>query len=104
MYKGLRDWCFLPVEIHRKGTTAVNGDKLPGDIVNAFCYIADDIENITDKNGINYTSRMQLFFSEDTLLTDSDRLLYDGKTYDIRRLAKYYDGNTKALSIQVAYL
>jgi len=104
MYNCLKDWAYNPVEIHKYGSTLPNGDSGPETVIDATCYVVTEVQNIVDKNGNDYVSRTQLYFSEEILLVESDRILFEDRLCVVRKISKFYDGSSKSLSIQVVYL
>lgn len=105
MFDSLKAWCRFPVFLHKYIGTDITGDVTYAEPVEVLGYRVDEMRNITDKYGKQYVSQATVYFQPTVDVTEADCLSFDtGPKYEIRKLGGYFDGNTGALSIKVAYL
>lgn len=104
MFRSVESWCNYPIELKRNAGNTLSGDKKTGVVDGANCYITEEVTPITDKNGKEYISRTQLYLGNTVLVNVEDQVIYDGITYEIRKLNVYRDGDTNAVNAQVIYL
>lgn len=109
MYESLQEWVRFDFTFRRiEGKTAA-GDKKFSEPQTGKCYRVDSTEVITNKRGDSYVSRSQLYVPEDLEITVDDFVTLDvwgDKLIDkeIQKIARFYDGNEGAMSVQVIYL
>lgn len=105
MFSSLKEWCRFPVTIHSRTGTNAAGDPIAS-TVETTCFKVDVMQMITDKTGKEYASSSQVFFKEDTAITEDDFLSFTGRsgTFEIRKLSTYNDGTVGKVSLFVAYL
>ena len=104
MYKSISSWCFYPITVKKFDGRTIAGDAKVAAEIEIACYVEGSAVVIADRQGGEYVSSTQLYIDSAVELSEDDKIVLDGKTYDIRKLAKFYDGQQRALSLQVVYL
>lgn len=104
MMGSLMEWCKTPVVISATNGYLPNGEPNTTPTRTIICYIADEMVNIIDKDGHEVLSSTQLYTAGDSQVDMEDQVQVQGETYTIRRIRKFYDGNTGLVDIKVVYL
>jgi len=104
MFKSLKKWLSVPVEIKpfikRDGT----GEPIFGDIISTKCYPQGKVTLVRDVHGNDIVSNLQLYIEGDVAIKVTDAVVFNGSEYNIKALGPYYDGNTGKVDIVVVYL
>lgn len=104
MYSSLLAWCRTPVEIRSTDGYEASGDKKPDTVKTVKCYVVEEVQTITDKVGNEYNSGLQMYMPATVVISEEDRISFEGKIYEIRKLMRYYDGTSGLVSIILCYL
>ena len=104
MNNSVRPWCNIPIVLHKFAGFKMSGDKNQDVEKTIYCYITEEVTPIVDKNGKEYVSTTQMYTSEDTIVADMDKIVYNNKSFEIRKLSVYRDGKTGNVDLQVIYL
>lgn len=102
MFKSIKKWLDLPVQIKpflkRDGT----GDKTYGATINTFCYAEGKVVVVTNNAGVESISTKQLYLDGIETVTELDTIIFEGREKDIKSVGTFYK-NGKA-DIKVVYL
>lgn len=107
MYSSLRPWCRFPVKVYRYTGMTGSGDAQYEEPVEHNGYPVEMTEMIEDKNGVQYLSKLRVYFPEEVPINVQDLVeLPDdlNNRRQIRKLGGFYDGNTGKRDIWVVYL
>ncbi len=95
MYDSLKAWLNLPVT--RKpfiGYTGA-GDKMFGDAINLMCYIDGAVKLVTNREGSQVTSTIQLFIAGHNKLNLQDVFILASVDYDVIAIHPFYRNGKK---------
>lgn len=104
MFNSLRKWCNYTISVVKFDAPTLSGDRELDQTIQVECYPVDGMLLITDKYGKEYVSTTQLYIPSEYAIDENDMILYNGNTYEIRKLTGYYDATLAKESIKVIYL
>jgi len=104
MFKSLKKWLSVPVEIKPFIKQDGTGEPTFGNNISTKCYPQGKVTLVRDVHGNDIVSNLQLYIKGDTAIKVTDVVVFNGNDYNIKALGPYYDGNTGNISIVVVYL
>ena len=102
MFRSLKSWVNIPVQIKPCTGRAGTGMKLFGATINAVCYPEGKIELIQDTTGAEVVSNTRLYFDGNTAINVLDNVVFEGTEYSIKNISTYYSNG--APDIKVVFL
>ena len=104
MFKSLKKWLNVPVDINPLVKRDGTGKPTFGDTISTKCYPQGKVTLVRDVNGNDIVSNLQLYVEGDTPIKITDVVVFNGSEYNIKALGPYYDGNTGKVDMVVVYL
>ena len=104
MFKSLKNWLSVPVDIKPFIKQDGTGEPTFGDSISTKCYPQGKVTMVRDVHGNDIVSNLQLYIEGDTAIKITDVVVFNGSEYNIKALSPYYDVNTGTISLMVVYL
>lgn len=102
MYASLAKWINIPYQYRPFIKYNGAGVRQLGDPIESLCYPVGDTKFVTDVNGAQKVSTMQLYVHGTERIKVNDMVLIEGEERAIYRITSYYrDG---AIDLKVVYL
>ena len=102
MYASLKAWMDVPYSILPFVKYNGAGTKEYDKRVDALCYPTGDVRKILDVNGAEVTSTATLYVPGNTVIKDTDTVIFEGRERSILRITNYYRNGV--VDIKVVYL
>ena len=104
MYKSLKKWLTVPIQLKPFLSYDGAGDKTYSAAQNIFCYVEGKAVVVIDITGVEVTSRKQVYLDGSVAIKATDSIVLEGKELVIKAIAPFYDGNNGLVDVWVVYL
>ena len=91
MYKSLKKWLNIPVQLLPFIKYDGAGDKEYGQAVDTKCYIEGKVTKVVNAAGNEVISQRQFYFDGSESIKVSDALIFEGKEQLIQAISPFYD-------------
>jgi hypothetical protein len=102
MYASVKPWINIPYQYRPFLKYSGAGVKQFGEPVSSLCYPVGDTKFVTDVNGAQKVSTMQLYVDGTEAIKVNDSVLIEGEERAIYRITSYYRNG--AVDLRVVYL
>jgi hypothetical protein len=102
MLKSLKSWLTLSATIKPFVSRSGTGAKTFGVSANVSCYAEGKVQVVTNAEGKEVVSNMQLYVDGDTVVAERDNIIFNSKESEVQAIGYFYRNGV--VDIKVVYL
>lgn len=102
MYESLKPWIDVPITIKPFIKRTATGDKVFGEDISVLCYPQGEVKIVRNWQGVEVVSHNHLHVEGDTVVTELDDIVFEGKQYPVKAVSAYYRNGKP--DIKVVYI
>lgn len=102
MYRSLKKWLNVPVQLVQCVSIDSAGDATYAAPIDTMCYPERKTTVVTDAKGNEVVSNITLYMEGDTWVKESDEIVFEGEQRPIKAIGVFYEKGTP--DVKVVYV